>query len=361
MIVDAHEDLAWNMQTFGRDYSRSVNETRRLEAGSATVEHNGESMLGWPDWRRGDVALIFAVLFAVPERMAAGEWDHVRYREPEQAHRRYWSQLDVYDRMQDEHPDAFRRIASRAELHDHLQHWRQGEASERRLGLVTLMEGADCVREPAEMEAWFERGVRIVGPAWDATRYAGSCYQPGGITSAGHELLGVMGQLGMVLDLTHLSQQAALQALDTYPGAIVATHSNVRQLLSHARYPERHLSEVVIERLIDREGVIGVVLCNRFLKDGWEASDCREQVGLEHVVAHVDAICQLAGDADHVGIGSDFDGGFGRNQVPRELNSVADMGKIGKALARRGYGEDDILGILGNNWIRVLDGALPSV
>lgn len=359
MIVDAHEDLAWNMLTFQRDYTRSVRDTRAREAGSEIVERNGETLLGWPDWRRGGVGLVFAVLYASPKERTFGDWDWVAYSDAEEAHARYWRQLDLYAQMEDDHAEVFDLIESGTDLDEHLRQWESDDESERRLGFVLVMEGAEGIREPNELEAWHERGLRIVGPAWDATRYAGSCYTSGRFTALGHELLEVMAELNTILDLSHLSEEAALEGLDRYPGPVIASHSNVRRLVPHARYPERHLSVTVIERLIERDGVIGVVLANKFLQDGWRPGDARERVTLDDVVAHIDAVCQIAGDAQHVGIGSDFDGGFGRSQAPAELNSVADLGKIGDALSRRGYEEDDILGVLGKNWIRILHGTLP--
>ncbi|MGA9531454.1 MAG: membrane dipeptidase [Anaerolineales bacterium] len=357
MIVDGHEDLAWNIQTFGRDYTRPVEETRAIEAGSAIVEGNGQTLLGWPDWIDGGVGLVFGVLFAAPERMLTGNWETIFYADPSEAHRLYWSQLDLYRRLADEHSEQFCLIESQPALQEHMQAWESGQ---RRLGLVLLMEGAEGVGEPAELEDWFERGVRIIGPAWDRTRYSGSCYDPGPLTAQGRELLEVWADLGGILDLSHLSEEAARQALDSFEGTIIASHANVRRLVPHFRYPERQLSDEVILGLIGRDGVIGVVLANHFLKDGWTKGDPKAAVTLDHVVDHIDAICQLAGNADHVGLGSDFDGGFGWAQVPAEIDSVKDLPKVGQALGRRGYADGDILKILGNNWIRILNGSLPA-
>jgi membrane dipeptidase len=358
MIVDGHEDLAWNIETFGRDYTRSVEATRALEAGGPTVEHNGQALLGWPDWIEGQVGLTFAVLFASPKRWQMGAWDHVIYEDSAQAHWRYWGQLDLYERLADDHPDKFQLITSQTGLATHLAAW-EAKADQRKLGWLLLMEGADGVGAPQELEEWYGRGLRIVGPAWDRTRYAGSCYDPGPFTREGFALLEVMAQLGMLLDVSHLSDEAARQAVDRYPGSLLASHANVRRLVPHSRYPERHLHDDVIGGLVERDAVIGVVLANKFLKDGWQPGDPRELVTIEHVVDHIDAICQLAGDARHVALGSDFDGGFGLDQVPVGLDSIADLGKIGQALLARGYQESDMLGVLGNNWIRLLERALP--
>ncbi len=359
MIVDAHEDLAWNMQTFARDYTRSVAELRRAEAGSTAVQHNGQTMLGWPDWIRGRVGLVFAVLHAAPSHAREGPWDVVIYEDPASAHAVYWRQMDLYHRLLDEHEDKFGLIASQRDLSAHRQAWER-EDDERRVGLVLSMEGAEGVGEPAELEAWHDRGLRIVGPAWDRTRYAGSGYEPGPLTGLGRELLEVMGELGMILDISHLSEEAALQALDSYRGAIIASHANPRRLIPNTRYPGRHLSDTVMEGLLERDGVQGIALANKFLRDGWRAGDRRELVTIDHVVQHIDYVCQMAGNADHVGLGSDFDGGFGLEGAPTGLDSIADLDKIGQALIGRGYKKDDMLKVLGANWIRILDGTLSS-
>lgn len=359
MIVDAHEDLAWNMQLFGRDYTRSVAETRRLEVGSEAVKHNGETMLGWPDWIEGEVGLVFATLFIAPEWHKEGQWETITYGDPASAHEFYWSQLDLYDRLFEDHADKFRRILSGRDLDEHLKDWGDPQTP-RRLGVITLMEGAEAVRSPDELELWFDRGVRILGMAWDRTRYAGSGYTPGPLTPLGQALMERMAELGVILDISHLSEEACLQALDRYPGTVIASHANLRWMVPNTKYPNRQLSRAQVERLLDRDGVVGVIPANKFLKNGWRRGDPRQEVNLEHVVAVIDSVCQLAGDADHVGIGSDFDGGIGRDGVPPELDSIADLGRIGPALTRRGYAEDDMLMILGGNWLRVLKNALPS-
>ncbi len=360
ILVDAHEDLAWNMLTFGRDYTRSAAETRALEAETEAPSHNGNTLLGWEDWVRGRVALVFATLFAAPERRRVGAWESLCYRDSQEAYALYTRELDAYHRLVDDHPDKFRLILSRSDLEQVLEGWRGDPPIEPRLGLVVLMEGADGVRAPAELEAWFQRGVRILGPAWAGTRYAGGTGDPGPFTEDGLALLQVMAELGMILDLSHLAEQAALQALDGYPGAIIASHCNARALIRNPKYPERHLSDDLIRLLAEREGVIGVVPYNRFLVGDWSPSDGRQRIGLDMVVAQIDHICQLAGDAGHVGLGTDFDGGFGVEAVPTGLDTVADLRLIGDALRARGYAPEEVQAVLGDNWLRLLRGTLPE-
>ena len=359
LFVDAHEDLAWNTLTFGRDYTRSALETRRLEAGGLTPQRNGDSLLGWPEYQQGRVALVFGTLFVSPRRRALGDWDTQAYATFDEARRYILAQLSVYQRLSGEHPDKFRLVRSRAELADHLAAWRhleQGATSP--VGLVLLLENAEGIREPGELAEWWEYGLRIVGPAWAGTRFCGGTREPGPLTKDGYALLEAMAGLGFSLDLSHMDRKAALQALDAYPGPILASHANPLARLPGSE-SNRHLSDEVIDGIFERNGVIGAVPYNHFLKNGWSERDGRQAVTLQALADCIDYYCQRAGDARHAGLGSDFDGGFGLQQVPAGLETVADLQKLGPILAARGYDADDIAAIFGNNWIEFLQRALP--
>ena len=95
LIIDSHQDIAWNMLTYGRDYTRSVQETRRLEAGTATPERNGDCIIGWPEYQRGQVAVIFSTLFAAPAKNQEFA-DVVVYKDSATAHRLYRDQITLY-------------------------------------------------------------------------------------------------------------------------------------------------------------------------------------------------------------------------------------------------------------------------
>ena len=360
IIVDAHEDLAHNIQSFGRDYTRSVAETRRLEKGSSTVEYTGESLFGYPEYQRGKIALIFATLFAPPRRYQNDDWAKYSYTNADEAHRLYRSQIDIYRRLAEEHSDKFDIIRNTPDLNLLLSKWQDAEEKQPRpTGMVLLMEGAEGIRSPEELGEWWELGLRIIGPAWVGTRYCGGWHEPGPLTDAGRELLSAMAEYNFTLDISHMDEKAALEALDIYEGGIIASHSNAAALLPNSG-TNRHLSDRVIRGIIERNGVIGVVLFNVFLKVGWKKADGRELITLEDLVAHIDHICQIAGDAQHVGIGSDFDGGFGLDSVPSEIDTVADLQKIAPLLTERGYTESDIAAILGENFINHLKKNLPS-
>jgi membrane dipeptidase len=389
IIVDAHQDLAYNMLSFGRDYSQSAYKTRQREISSPTPQRNDDTLLGWPEYQRGKVAVLFSTLFVAPLPARVGEWETQIYADSNQAYQLYRAQLEAYFRMVDNHPDKFHLVRSLSGLETVLDAWQndqnygpkpdgalelgsgepslyvqENEGEEfrgqgRPVGLVPLMEGAEGVRSPGELEEWWEMGLRLIGPAWAGTRFCGGTRMPGPLTSEGRALLEAMAAIGFGLDLSHMDEQAVLQAVESYPGVVFASHANAHALLKGME-TNRHLSDRVIEGIIERDGVIGVVPYNRFLLPGWQPADGRTAVTLQHVFAHIDYICQVAGDALHVGIGTDFDGGFGLQSVPAEIDTIADLVKLVPLMQDKGYSEKDIAAIMGLNWISVLKRILPE-
>lgn len=349
MIVDAHLDLAYCALRYGRDLFLTLEEARRVEQARPT--DNGWPTVTIPTLRQGKIGLVFSTLFVMPQHMNdVPDNKKQAYRTAAQAHTAASQQLDYYHRLADTHGDI-RLVTSAADLRD-------VQASQTTdnplLGLVVLMEGADPIREPAEVEMWYERGVRLIGPAWDDTAYAAGAWRgtQEGFTKKGWELLERMAELKLILDLTHLGEQGVTEALERYDGRIVATHSNCRTIAPHVE--QRNLTDDHIRLLGEWGGVMGMVLYNRFLKKGHSKGERKELVTLDHVVAHVDHVCQLLGTADHVAIGSDFDGGFGWADIPAELNSAADLHLIGNKLAERGYAAAEVANIMGGNWVRLL-------
>jgi membrane dipeptidase len=365
LVIDSHQDLAYNMLTWGRDYTRSVEETRRLEAGTGIPDLNGDCIVGWPEYQRGQVAAVFATLFATPAKKKEA-YDRVWYADVETAHRLYQDQINVYRKLVDTHPDKFRLIASTKELDSVVEDWskpaQNGQQSEGHpVGLIYLMEGADGIRSPRELSEWYDMGLRLIGLAWAGTRYCGGTSEPGPLTPDGRELIAAMADYNFVLDLSHMDEAAATESLDRYEGPVMATHSNCAALMKGAD-TNRHLPDHIIEGLIERDGVIGLLPFNSFLKAGWvrKNGSRREEVPLDTLIAHIDHVCQIAGDSLHAGIGSDFDGGFGLQSIPPELDSIADLQKISAGLKARGYNETDVENILGGNWLRFLRRNLPA-
>jgi membrane dipeptidase len=245
--------------------------------------------------------------------------------------------LDVYSRLFDQQHDKFRPVRNKPELDSIISAWNGPADAARPVGIVHLMEGGDCIRRLEDLEEWWERGVRVIGPAWMSTRYCGGTREPGPLTDEGR----------------------ANEALDRYDGPIIATHANALKLIKGSD-SNRHLTDEIIERIIERDGVIGVVPFNRFLVHGWKNSNPRSAVPLEMVAAQIDYVCQKAGNAQHSGFGTDFDGGFGLQHVPPEINTIVDLHQLAPLLAARGYNDADIANIFGGNWINHLKKSLPT-
>lgn len=346
-IVDAHEDIAFNAIAQDRDYLRPVAATREIEGARA----EDIATVGLADALAGGVGIIFGTLYVAPE--GAVSLGGPVYRTAEEAHAQAHQQLAVYRRLA-RHPQIT-IVETRAGLAEVLVAW---EAGTPQLGIVVLMEGADPIRAPAEAAEWSAAGVRLVGPAWGATRYSGGTGAPSPLTPEGRELMRELNRARLALDTSHMAEASFWEALELFDGPLIASHSNCRALLPGPR-ADRHLSDAMIKALIEHDGVIGIVLYNRFLDSTWTRERGKAGVGLDVVLRHIDHICQIAGDARHVAIGSDFDGGFGSEAIPHELDSVADLPRLGQALSDAGFSNDDVAAVMGRNWLRKLDQILP--
>ncbi|HSH04848.1 MAG TPA: membrane dipeptidase [Anaerolineae bacterium] len=361
-IVDAHLDLAYSALSFDRDLRQSVAILRGREPLKGHPV-GGQVTVAVPDLIEAGVGLVWSTLYSTPHTVVSRQLgERLIYRNGEEAHRLAQKQLDYYHRLADE-DSRVRLVTDGQGLNDVLSSHGVTAgpvaSEEKLLGLFILMEGADPVRAPEEIPMWHERGVRAIGPAWHTTRYApGAGYDDGApLPAEGVALLEMMAEWGMILDISHMGERAALTALEIYGGQVVATHSNARKLLGGSR---RHLADEQIRLLAERGGVMGVVLYNKFLKVGYRLGDGKHMVGVAEVVAQIDYVCQLLGTAEHVAIGTDFDGGFGALDIPAEVDGPVDLIKIGAGLQARGYDEGDIGLIMGGNWVRVLQKCLGS-
>jgi membrane dipeptidase len=359
IIVDSHEDIAYNMLTFNRDYTLPVAETRRREVGSPIPRLNfGEAMLGWPEYLSGQVAVICATLFAAPWRYEKDPLYTQSYQTIDQARDAYHRQLDAYKQLCENHSDKFKLLVDRMTFTDVIQAWKNTcpDGIKPPVGLILLMEGAEGIRSPDELEFWRENGVRLLGPAWASNQYCGGTKEPGPLTPVGKLLLARMEDLGFTLDVSHMDEQSVFQAFDEFAGPVIASHANAQALL-HAD-SNRFLSDAVIHELISREGIVGIVPYNHHLVWEWTYPGNKNAVTLDAVIAQIDHICQLSGDALHVGIGSDFDGGFGMQSAPAEIDTVADLQKIVPLLTSRGFTKQDVENIMGDNWLRQFERSL---
>jgi membrane dipeptidase len=247
------------------------------------------------------------------------------------------------------------QIRDGAGLEKHLALWQDGKpADQKPVGYILSLEGADSLIGLEYVDLAWEYGLRAIGPAhYGPGRYANGTDAMGKMNRAGLELLKKMEDKGIILDATHLCDDAFWQAMEHYDGPVWASHQNCRALVAH----NRQFSDAQLKELIRRDAVIGVPFDAWMIVPGWvrgqstpRGMDCN----LEKVADHIDHICQLAGNARHVGIGSDLDGGFGREQCPYEVETIADLQKIPDVLARRGYTGEDVRNMMWGNWVGFL-------
>lgn len=357
-IVDAHQDIAWNYFNNGRDFTTSAWQHRHRERDPVFLKRYGHSMVGLPENLLGRVAVICATIYVAPLWSRLYQSDNVLYETPREAYDLGIQQLDYYHRLADKNEHIV-LIQTQNDLDEVLATWEDGtDFAEHRVGLIVLMEGADPIVEPPQLEEWYARGLRLVGPAWTKTRYSGGTKAPGPLTDLGRELLDVMASFGMVLDLSHMAPEATIEALDRYEGTLFASHAN--PLRFRPDRPDRNLSDDVIRRIAERDGVIGIMPYNLFLVRDWRIGDRKDAANINTVVAAIDHVCQITGGARHVGIGSDFDGGFGAAAAPDGFDTVTDLLNIGPALAQRGFMPEDVTAILNGNMLRVLRAGLPA-
>ncbi len=356
IILDAHLDLAWNALQWNRNIQHSVYTIRTAE-GNIAGAGRGQGTVALPEMRQGRIALCFATLLA---RSTGRTMQNLDYSSPYQAYAAAQGQLAYYQALHE--AGKVRVIADRKDLDDHIDSWLDWELDTSQpqplVGLVISMESADPILTPEQLPVWKESGLRIIGPAhYGPGRYAGGTSTELGLAFEGKQLLREMERLGILLDLTHLSDEAFWEAMDCFDGRVLASHNNCRALVPH----QRQLDNKQIHAIVARAGVIGVALDNWMLRPGWtRGAKDNERVMLTHVADHIDHICQLAGRSQHAAIGSDLDGGFGREQSPADLDTIADLQHLTEILSKRGYRDEDIATIMHGNWLRLLRDAWKS-
>ena len=355
LIADAHLDLSWNALQWNRDLRQSVYTIRTLEQ-KVEGKARGVNTVALPEMRRGRVALAVVTMLA---RSTGRPVPHVDFASTAQSFGIARGQLAYYRALEGQ--GEIRVLETADTLVRHMEEWSAWDHAHPDespddgmppLGFVLSMEGADPILTPDQLEEWWNLGLRLLGPThYGPGRYAGGTGTELGLTELGPPLLREMARLGILLDMTHFSDQAFWEALTHYDGPVLASHNNCRALVRH----QRQFSDAQLEAIIDRDGVVGAAFDAWMLKPGWSGVDRENRdVTIETVVEHIDYLCQLAGNSRHAAIGTDLDGGFGREQSPHDLDTIADLQRIPALLTDRGYGDEDIAAIMHGNWVRLL-------
>jgi membrane dipeptidase len=356
LIVDAHLDLSMNALEWNRDLTQPVAALNAREAGLTDKPDRGLATVSLPALRQGNIGLVVATQIA---RYVAPDNPLPGWHSPAQAWAQTQGQLAWYQAM--EAAGEMTQVRDRATLEQHLSRWADNTPQDRKpIGYILSLEGADSLITVGHLEQAYQYGLRAVGPAhYGPGRYAQGTDATGGLGPQGPALLREMERLGIILDATHLCDDSFWEALDLFGGPVWASHNNCRALVNH----NRQYSDEQLRALAARGAVVGAALDAWMMVPNWVrgvSTPLGLHCNLEVAIDHIDHMCQVMGSAQHVGLGTDLDGAFGREQCPYDLETIADLQKIPNLLTKRGYSTQDIEGMMHGNWLRFLRNAWPA-
>lgn len=347
-IFDAHLDLSMNAMEWNRDLRWSVPDIRASEKNMTDKPDRGKNTVSFPAMRQGNVGLCVATQIA---RYVHKDNPLPGWKSPEQAWAQTQGQWAWYRAM--EADGQLRQITNAKQLEAHLREWEANQAHTP-LGYILSLEGADSIVGMGHLEKAVAQGLRALGPAhYGPGTYAHGTNSIGGIGAKGKALLKEMERLQLILDATHLCDQSFWETMSVYSGPVWASHNNCRKFVDH----NRQFTDEQLLELIARKGVIGVALDAWMMVPHWQRGHSTPEgmgLTLDQMVQNIDHICQLAGNSRHVGIGTDLDGGFGKEQCPADVDTIADLQKLPDKLRQRGYQLEDIRNIMHGNFIRFL-------
>lgn len=363
LIADSHLDLAWNALQMNRDLTLPLHDLNLREAASHDAPGRGRATVTLPEMRAGNVHFCLGTLVAGAS--SEGGAQRFNFSGVDIANSLALAQWNYYQRLADR--GEIRLIFTSGDLLEHTASWEGADEQQRSrlpVGVIVAFEGCDAITTPAEADLWYQRGIRCASLVhYGEGRYSGGTGTDSPLTELGRELLAQFERLGIVLDVTHLSDRAFLEVADAYSGPLFASHQNCRALVPGSR----QFADSQLQEVIKRGGVIGVACDAWMLSPDWPTQASgrprppRNAVPMTTLADHIDHICQLAGTVLHAALGSDLDGGFGSEQTPYGLDSIADLQRLDDILADRGYSESDIELIFTRNWTRFFQQHLPAV
>ncbi len=347
--IDAHLDLSMNAMEWNRDLTLPVPSIRKREEGLTDKPDRGKNTVSFPALRDGNFGIVVATQIA---RYVAPDNNLPGWNSPEQAWAQTQGQLAYYKAM--EHKGELKQLTTWNDIEAQVHYWNTSTDEQKTIGYILSLEGADSIVSLEYLDIAYNYGLRALGPAhYGPGRYANGTNATGKMPPMGIDLLHKMEKLGIILDATHLCDDAFWQAMEHYNGPVWASHHNCRALVNH----NRQFDDEQLKELIKRGAVIGAPMDAWMIVPNWvrgESTPESTNCNLEAAANHIDHICQLAGNAEHIGIGSDLDGGFGKEQGPYDVDTIADLQKFTTILAKRGYSEADIEGFMHGNWLRFL-------
>lgn len=355
LLFDAHLDLGLNAVDWNRDLRMDVHDIRVQETTFGMTDL-GRRMgtVSFPELRRAEIGLCLATVLGRIEQPI----NHVfGYTTPHACYAIAHAHLAYYKAM--EKSGYMTMIRTRKELQAHYDVYKKNPNTAP-VGYILSMECGDPVLDPENIFEWHQHGLRAIGIThYGPNRYGGGTRSELGLAAEALPLLRNIEKLGIALDLTHLSDRAFNQVMDLYGGRVLASHQNVRKFSDW----QRQFSDEQVKYLIQKDGVMGLAFDAIMMHQGWVRGVTQPQdvpLTLERAADIVDHVVQLAGNTRNIGVGSDLDGGYGYEQTPKDLNTIADLQKLPAIFEKRGYTAADIQGIMHGNWMRFFSEVLPS-
>lgn len=346
-IFDAHLDLAMNALEWNRDLTKSVYQIRESEKGMEDKPDRGKNTVSLDAMRKGNIGICVATQIAgIKNKINPHGWSSM-----EQAWAQTQGQLGWYKEM--EKNGEMYQIYDLNTLDNQIENW-QKETKKKPIGYILSLEGADSIVNIDYLEKSYMLGLRAIGPAhYGPGVYAYGTDSNGSIGQKGKELVKKIEELNLILDVTHLSDTSFWETIEIYNGNLWASHNNCRKFVNH----NRQFSDDQIKEIIRRDGVIGVPLDAWMMVPNWiRGKSTPETMGvtLNQMIENIDHICQLSGNSNHVGIGTDLDGAFGVEQTPTDIDTIADLQKIPLMLKKIGFSESDVEKVMNQNFINFL-------
>jgi len=348
-LIDAHLDLSMNALEWNRDLRASIQEINEREKGMTDKPDRGNAVVSLEELRKGNIGIVVATQIA---RYVSKESDLPGWHSPEQAWAQTQGQLAYYKSL--EQLGELTPIRNLHELHAHVDYWQQTLETKKKIGYLLSLEGADSLVSVEYLEIAYQNGLRAVGPAhYGPGRYAQGTNATGGLGPHGKELLHKMEELNIILDATHLCDDSFWEAMEHHHGPVWASHQNCRALVNH----NRQFSDEQFKEIISRGAFIGMPLDAWMMVPNWvrgKSTPENMNVSLDTMIDHLVHICELAGNTNHVGLGTDLDGAFGKEQCPKDIDTIADLQKVPELLLKRGFSDQEIEKVCSGNFLNFL-------
>ena len=364
LIIDGHLDMAFNALFYRRDLTKSVYELRNREdsirGGISAHPDSLERRQGprpkhftptvaLPEMRKGKVGMMLSTIMARVQDPAGNT--HNALRTQANAYARGQSHLAYYRALERQGDITF--IKSTADLDACIQSW-ENPTKDTPIGLILSMESADPILGPDQVAEWYEAGLRSVSLThFGANSYGHGTGTVGGLYPPAYPLMDALAETNIALDLTHASDLTFKHIMDYWKGPVHASHCNCRALVPG----QRHLTDDMIKAITDRGGVIGTVFAEQMLNPVWNWDDPSTHYTtstrpMKAAIEHIDHICNLTGNTNHVAFGTDLDGGFGLELSPTDYHTIDDLQRFLNLMSDHGYSDEDIAKYASGNLIR---------